>query len=96
MALLQVAMIIGHNYTLAIPKWYHDFPRMLRYFSLLMFATLEFQETLTTKNGSVVFKACDKDLTWYHQQQRGVDHISLSTTMKKHADQREIQLTARS
>lgn len=96
MALLQIAMNIGHNYTLAIPKWYPDFSHKLRSFSLLMFATLEFQETLATKNGSVVFKASDKDLSWYHQQQRGFYHIDLSTTMKKHADQGEIQLTARS
>jgi hypothetical protein len=62
MALLQIAMNIGHNYTLAILKWYHDFSYKLRYFSLLMFATLEFQETLATKNGSVVLRLATRIL----------------------------------
>jgi hypothetical protein len=36
-------------------------------------------------NGSVALMAGDKDLSWYHQQ-RGFDHISLSTIMKKPVD----------
>lgn len=62
---------------------------MLQCFSLLILRrSLEFQETLLLKM-SVALTVSDKDPSWYHQQ-RGFDHINLSTLMKKPVDRAKL------